>query len=356
MRKPSRRSFLAAVGAAGVGSTAGCLGFELQSGNQEPPLVENRPDAVYFPTHTEGMGMAGMASDGGYSCALTYSFPHRFWTITGSDTKKVTVGSDDALHIMPFVWHSETGIVPSDVNPSVEVRRNGETVVDGLNPWAMISQNMGYHFGDNVELPQQGEYEVTVSVGEGGSRRTGSLAEAGSATFEFAMDYQRSELRDLPFNSVAEARQGTLGAVEPMEMEMVPIRRAPAVDDLPGTGHGTAESGDAVLAVRSLDDAAQFGGESGQQYLAVSARTPYNRFPLPRMSLSATLTRGGETVFDDYLYEWADPELGVHYGAPVDGVESGDELTISVGTPPQVSRHEGYETAFLNMPETTLTL
>ncbi|WP_053947469.1 DUF7350 domain-containing protein [Halolamina sediminis] len=356
MRRPSRRSFLAGIGAAGAVGTAGCLGFELQSGNREPPLVENRPDGVYYPTHTEGMLMGGMASDGGYSCALTYSYPHRFWTITGSDTTQVEVGSDDALHLMPFVWHSETGVVPSDVNPSVEVTRDGESVVSGLNPWAMLSQNMGFHFGDNVELPEQGEYDVTVTVGEGSSRRTGSLAEAGSAEFEFTIDYQRSELQEVPFTDIPEAKQGSLGAVKPMEMEMVPIRQAPAVEDLPGTSHGRTESGDAVMAVQRLDDAARFEADEDQQYLAVSPRTPYNRFPLPLMSLSATLSRDGETVFDDYLYKWLDPDFGVHYGAVVDGVASGDELTISVGTPPAVSRHEGYETAFRNMPDATLTL
>jgi len=350
-----RRSFLAGLGAAGVVGTAGCLGFELQSGNREPPLVENRPDGVYYPTHTEGMLMGGMASDGGYSCALTYSFPHRFWTITGSDTTQVEVGSNDALHLMPFVWHSETGVVPSDVSPTVEIARNGESV-DRNNPWAMLSQNMGFHFGDNVELPEQGEYDLTVTVGEGSSRRTGSLAEAGSAEFEFTIDYQRSELGEVAFTDIPEARQGTLGAVKPMEMDMVPIKQAPAVDALPGTARGTTESGDAVLAVTSLDDATAFDGGEDQQYLAVSPRTPYNRFPLPLMSLSATLSRDGEAVFDDYLYEWLDPDLGVHYGAVVDGVETGDELTISVDTPPQVSRHEGYETAFLNMPDATLTL
>ncbi|NHX35558.1 MULTISPECIES: DUF7350 domain-containing protein [Halolamina] len=356
MRNPSRRAFLAGVGATGVGGLADCLGFELESGSREPPLVANRPDAVYRPTHTEGMAMAGMVSDGGYSCALTYSYPHRFWTVTGDDTTQVEVGGNDALHLMPIVWHSESGVVPSDVNPSVDVTRDGESVVDGLNPWPMLAQRMGFHFGDNVELPEQGEYTVTVSVGAGGDRRTGSLTETAAAEFEFTLDYQRSELRDLPFEDIAEARQGTLGAVEPMRMEMVPTTQAPPVDDLPGTAHGTTGSGDAVFAVRSLDDATPFGGDADQAYLAVSARTPYNRYPLPLMSLSGTLSRDGETAFDGYLNEWLDPDLGIHYGAVVDGVGSGDELTIAVDSPPQVSRHEGYETAFRNMPEATLTL
>jgi hypothetical protein len=37
-------------------------------------------------------------------------------------------------------------------------------------------------------------------------------------------------------------------------------------------------------------------------------------------------------------------------------VESGDTLELRVTTPPQVARHEGYETAFLEMPPTELTL
>ncbi|MFW5939061.1 MAG: DUF7350 domain-containing protein [Halolamina sp.] len=355
MRKRSRRSFLAGAGALGVGSLAGCMGFELQSGNQEPPLVKDRPDAVYRPTHTEGMGMAGMESGAGYSCALTYSFPHRFWNITGNETSIVEAG-DDSLHLMPIVWHSESGIIPSDVNPSVDVTRNGDSVISGLNPWTMLSQQMGFHFGDNVKLPEQGEYTVTVSVGEGGDRRTGELTEAGPAEFEFALDYQLSELNELPFETIPEARRGTMGAVEPMEMEMVPLMQAPTEDDFPGTVRGTTESGDAEILVTTLDDAARFGEDTEQQYLAVSPRTPYNRYPLPLMSLSGTLTRDGETVFEGYLNEWLDAELGIHYGALVDRVEAGDELTITVDSPPQALRHEGYETAFLNMPDATLTL
>jgi hypothetical protein len=69
------------------------------------------------------------------------------------------------------------------------------------------------------------------------------------------------------------------------------------------------------------------------------------------MSLSAKLTRNGNAVFDDILRSTLDPELGYHYGAAVESVESGDSLTVTVDAPPQVSRHEGYETAFVKMPE-----
>jgi hypothetical protein len=74
------------------------------------------------------------------------------------------------------------------------------------------------------------------------------------------------------------------------------------------------------------------------------------------MSLSASLERDGSTIFDGSLPAAIDPERNYHYGATVDGIESGDELTITVDAPPQAARHEGYETAFLDMDAMDLTL
>ena len=50
-----------------------------------------------------------------------------------------------------------------------------------------------------------------------------------------------------------------------------------------------------------------------------------------------------------------DPRLGYHYGTTVAGVESSDRLRLATETPPQVARHEGYETAF-RAGEATLTV
>lgn len=46
---------------------------------------------------------------------------------------------------------------------------------------------------------------------------------------------------------------------------------------------------------------------------------------------------------------------GYHYEAGVEGVESGDELEVSVETPPQVARHEGCETAFIRMSDVQIS-
>ena len=58
-----RRAFLRLAGSAALAGLAGCAGlFPVTQG--EPPLVENRPAAVYYPTHTEGMEMVGMSGMG----------------------------------------------------------------------------------------------------------------------------------------------------------------------------------------------------------------------------------------------------------------------------------------------------
>ena len=134
-----------------------------------------------------------------------------------------------------------------------------------------------------------------------------------------------------------------------------PLGVAPTPEELPGTHHGTAESGEAKLVVVSLSERPD-GVDGEGDYLAVSARTPYNELVLPGMALDATVERDDETVFEGALERTFDDSLDYHYGTAVDDVQAGDELTLEVVTHPQVARHEGYETAFLQMPNAELTL
>ncbi|MFC6990045.1 hypothetical protein ACFQJD_17490 [Haloplanus sp. GCM10025708] len=313
---------------------------------ERPPVIENRPNAVYVPSHVEAMKVSGVASAGAYRCALTYSFPHRFWTVSIDRTERVSIREDDAVHLMPVVWHAETGVVPVTTNPKIEISEGGETVTS-LSPWPMLSQPMGYHFGDNVELPGDGTYDVTVRTGAI-SAATDALA-ADAATFEFEFDYARETVRDIEFTTYPD-EQGSTGAVPPMEMETVPTSQVPKPDALPGRPLGAATSGDAVFVATAMEDATPFGGTAEETYLAVSARTPYNRFVLPMMSLSATLERDGETVFEGSLSTALHSELDYHYGASVPSVDAGDVVRLAVDVPPQVARHEGYETAFFDVP------
>ena len=354
-----RRKFLAATSVIGTGSLSGCTGlFKTRSvSTNEPPLPENRPNAVYYPTHIEGMQMPGMAKRGDLKCALTYSFPHRFWLVTGQDKEKVKIQSDDSMHVMPVVWDRKTKIVPPDLNPQITITQDGEQITQ-LSPWPMLSQPMGFHFGDNVKLPGNGTYQAKVRVGTPSTKRTGTLAdrESNQITFSFEFEFSQQKLEEVMFRDIKSKKEGTKGAVKPMDMKMIPTKQVPEKDSLPGTVRGTTTSGDAKFVVATLDDATRFGGKESETYLAVSPRTPYNRYMLPMMSLSGTLKRNNESIFDGILQSTIDSDLNYHYGAIVSDVRSGDELAITVDAPPQTARHEGYETAFVQMPETSLTL
>ncbi len=351
----NRRVFLQAVGVTGAVSLAGCGGlFETRS-IRAPALVENRPDAVYYPTHVEEMEMVGMQTAGRYACALSYSFPHRFWLMDGNEPNLVSIDTDDSLHLMASLWDQETKTVLIGGNASFSIEQDGETVAE-RPPWPMLSQNMGVHFGDNYVLPDDGTYEVLVDVGPVGTRTTGSLTGAfgGRESLTFELSFSQSTVQELDFQRLDD-REGTAGAVEPMEMGMMPTATVPRGDDLDGDVIGEGTSGDGRFVVIHRTNVPS-GLETDGPYLAVLAHTPYNRYPLPMMALSAQVDRDGSTIFDESLTATLDPELGYHYGALVDSIEAGDELTISPGAPPQIARHEGYETAFLDMEDISMTV
>ncbi|WP_276259476.1 DUF7350 domain-containing protein [Haloglomus litoreum] len=352
-----RRDFL--LGAAGAGATglAGCSGLVETRSLSSPPVLSNRPDAVYFPTHVEGMEMSGMGKSGDYQFALMYSYPHRFWNVNGDEVQKTSIEDDDDVHLMASVWDPETGIVLPETGLSIEISKGGDLVSQEVI-YPMLSQPMGFHYGANFSLDGDGSYDVTLSVGGMNIRRTGAFegrfGDPAETTIGF--DYSQAARDEIMFEETPD-KAGQRMARSPMEMGMLPQSTLPPAEELPGTVRGTAETGDAKLVVTTLESPpAGVDAPDGSQYLAVSARTPYNRMVLPAMALEGTLTSGGETVFDGTLSRTLDPDLNYHYGAAVGSVASGDTLELRVTTPPQVARHEGYETAFVDMQPTSLTL
>lgn len=389
----NRRRFLRAAGVAGSIPLAGCLdrlGFEEESAWRDPPMVEDRPDAVYVPASLEGMGTYGTSSDAEYAVTLSYTFPHRFWTITGSETNKVVVEPDDSLHLMVTPWDPQTRtVLPVDL--SMEIT-DGRDVVEQLSPWPMLSQRMGFHYGDNVSLPGEGSYTASIRIGPLSSRLTGSFADRFEAarTLELEFEFDRAEVHSLPFESVDQDRQGMRDAISLMghddsagpedgfdhaddgmdhesggeqesedessqksgdgmnsddRMNHPPTAVATRTDKLPGSLVGEGRSGDARLhVIESTVDRLTDGSSS---YLCVFVRTPYNRVVIPFTSISIRIEGESGGVREHHLSETLDDELGHHYGAQVDPLEMGDVITVSVETPPQVARHDGYETAFL---------
>jgi hypothetical protein len=380
-----RRQFLATTGVLSALGLAGCGGDSVpddtdtpdadagESGTPDPDTetsaetpptdgtqstgaggtpTPDRPAGVYVQTFRERMSMQGTAESGDYAFALMATVPHTFWTVTGDERSKTAIEDGDSLHLMATVWDPVSRTVLPDTGLSVELSRDGSLVSQEVI-YPMLSQPMGFHYGGNFSLEGDGTYTATLSVGGTTVRRTGAFrGQFGEpASVEIPLEFTsatREEMASRPFD-----RGGEPGALRPMDAPF-PQSVAPAPEELPGTLRGEATVDDARLVVTVLDTAPS-GVDGDGPYLAVSARTRYNGYVVPAMALDATLTRNGETVFDGALRRTLDSDLRYHYGAAVDGVESGDELTLSVRTIPQVARHEGYETAFRRMGDVTVT-
>ena len=388
----SRRAFVA-TGATGLAAVAGCLGNtgggdsgadgddERGDGGglpDEVPYVDDPPAAVYVPSHRDPFLMQSPVTAGDYALLPHVSYPHRFWLVDGEETEAVLPTLDDSLHLMVAFWDRVTGeLLPVDAGATLSVSRNGEPV-ETVAPWPMLSQTMGFHFGDNVPLPDNGTYTVEVTMNPiEAVRKTGGFAgrfaQTRTATFEFEWtdDRRRSLVEDIEY--LDEDRRGEPGALEPMhhgelnmtdgdahdrrmadgdahdgrmdtsEMPSPSLRPAAAY---PGTDLGVHESGDVAFVVRYLRDSRLATGGGG--YLLVSPRTPYNRLPLPELSLLLSLP-DGVVQLDQTL----DDELGMHYGGTVT-LSAGTQFDLVVDGPPQIARHRGYETALLDMPPMTV--
>jgi len=363
-----RRDVLRTGAVFGGVAAAGCLNvFETESVWRNAPLVEDRPDAVYLPAGREEMATYGTVRAGRYAVALQYTFPHRFWTVSGTSTERVAVGESDAVHLMISVWDAETGVV-LPVEPGLELRRGG-SIAASLTPWSMLSQRMGFHYGDNLELDEEGQYVAEIRLPPLDDAAVGDLSGQfrSARTVEIEFEYDTDDVYDLEYTQIDEGRRGVRDAVPLMRHGggdgdaesdggvAGRIPTVPAPEELPGESLGTATSGDAAFAASLVPAGSRFADE---QYLLVSPRTPYNRIPLPLMGLSATVTRSGgdEAAFDGPLSSAVDGGVGIHYGAAVGELRQGDAVTISIDTPPQASRHDGYEKAFFEMPPIEFTV
>ena len=400
----SRRGLLCGCVGAGALALAGCLegdSTDAVEGNGDEgeetigedgmpafPEIENPPDVVYRPTHREEMVMLEPVEAGPYLFGPMLTYPHPFWLTQGRDVQRVDPSASDDVHLMVTAWDRETGlVVPLDSSPVFELFSDGESIAEE-RPWLMISQQMGFHFGDNVALGEDGTYRVEGRISPLSVRRTGAFAgrfdDAVSFSFEFELgDELRNLVTDIEY--FPEEEWGEPGALEPMdhgghghddhehgdhterdhhddhehgdhtegdhhddhdhgEHHAIPYSALPPADELPGTHQASLESGDAVFEVTLLESGSRFVDDDSW-YLGVSPRSPYNRCVLPLMDLEAVVD--GEP---HQLVETMDDALHHHYGTALEGDPDGASLELEVITPPQVTRHQGYETAFLEMP------
>jgi len=356
-----RRSCLRA-GAALLPSVAlaGCIGDDggESGGTATTTAAATRDAGIYVQSFVENSHLVGITEAGEYGVALLYTVPHQFWTVTGGETTETSVGETDAMHLMAAVWDRETGVVVPETGLSVAVERGGDPVWEEV-VYPMLSQRMGFHYGANFALDGDGTYDVTVSIGAPPVERTGGFegrfADPESVTVQ--LEFSDRTRGDVSTRDLSQA--GAPGAVEPMDASF-PIGVAPAPPDLPGTVRTTGPDGRQLrsdgcdFAVTTLPAGNRFVDDA--PYLAVSARSRYNDLIVPAMAIEYEQVRDGETVAAGSLDRRLDPTLRYHYGTALSTVESGDRLRLSVPTPPQTARHEGYERAMLAMDDVVVEL
>lgn len=386
-RRIDRRRFLLQTGAAaGAVAAAGCTLEVDDDGTSSDPSgdpampqfyeIQDKPDAVYLPTHREAMRMLEPVEAGEYTLAPMLSYVHPFWIISGDEIEREEPDDGNGVHLMILVWDTETEVVlPVDSGAQLRLEKDGEQVGSPRTPWTMLSQQMGFHFGDNVPLADDGTYTAELTMPPLDVRTTGDLegkfAETETASFEFEYD---QEFRDEVVTEVEyldREEWGEPDALEPMRhggdmnggenngghvrfSELPPAEEYPGIGLEPRDGEDEATSGDAVFVARLLESGSRFV-EGDEQYLLVSPRTPYNQIPLADMAMTATVS-GGETDSAVALEQTIDGEYDIHYGGAITGVEAGDAVTIEIDSFPQVARHQGYDTAFFDMPPVELTV
>ncbi|MGM0446871.1 MAG: DUF7350 domain-containing protein [Methanobacteriota archaeon] len=389
--------------------SAGGDGAGGDGGAPSLPSVEDPPAATYVPTHFEAMRRLDPVDAGEYRLEPMVTYPHRFWNVTGDRVEEAAPTDDHDVHLMVTVRDAETGrILPASTGLQVTVGREGESGAPTV-PWPMISQEMGFHFGDNLSLDGDGTYEATVRVGAIDARKTGSFegrfAEpaTGSFTFEYDRAFRESVIGDIAYVQ-EESDWGVRGAMANGSLgrgggrsygdashdgpDHVDAQRQDADRDhrgerrweaqvgdrrygtywrgpeegelppaahLPGRLQGEPAIGDALLATSLLPPESRFV-DGDARYLVVSPRTPYNRSMLPMAAIDYALSRGGNGVASGALDTALDDEIGYHYGTPLDDIASGDRLSLSVATAANVSRHAGYETALLETGEVEVSL
>ncbi|RKD97232.1 iron transporter [Halopiger aswanensis] len=343
-----RLGAIGTVSGAALGPLAGCL-ESLEREDAWRRLVVDPPDGVYVPPKRDEMVPYGSETIDGREITALATRPHSFWTVTGDERTRADLHDDHSLHLMVRVRDVATNaIVPTSV--SVTVRRNGERV-DRRTLWPMLSQRMGFHYGDNVALAGDGSYEATVRVGGADCRTADPSADrlGQPATATFALEFSREEIESLERTLVDADERDDGDALEPMEPTDEdrdrPAAVAPSIESFPGDPLTVETGGDVRFPAVVVDGVPAI---TDGPYLAVVPQTAYNGYVLPFASLSVTGRSGERTMIDEPTRETIAPELGHHYGLALEGLGADriDDISFTL-EPPQVARHEGYETAFL---------
>jgi len=202
----------------------------------------------------------------------------------------------------------------------------------------------------------------------------GRFGEIETVTFEFTYDDTfRQEVVD-GIDLLDRDRWGDQGALEPMTDDNdgetegthseVPYSALPPADDYPGTqlldpdadsgtdsGDEVPMSGDAAFVVTLLES----GSRAGRRRRPIPARLAADavqtacRSRTCRCALGSNGTGNRPSTTHSSLHERSIASSGSTTEAPSQTRDRAIRVTITVESPPQTARHQGYETAFVEM-------
>lgn len=354
----NRRKFIGAVTTPTLLGLAGCTENDDTQTETTTNTETTTPEASelrgsYVHTHKDEMQMIGMQSDGRLNVALMYAVPHEFFLTTGTRTQKVEVRERDTMHLMVSVWDGESKTLAPSVEPSVTVYKDDEEVTN-FNPWAMLSQQMGFHFGDNIQISGEANYRFEIALNEESSALEDDLQGVfDESTFTFEKEFNPFDAQGLGQMDAENA--GDAGAIPPMDMGMMPVPVQPEYSEMPIEMTDPQYSNDMAVAVGALSSDIEYSDQPGSR-LVVSPQTRYNRYLMPLMSVAAVVERDGEIIYEGSLQSSLHQDLGLFYGVNVSNFRDGDTVNVAIKAPSQVARGLGYEEAFLKTETFKFTL
>jgi hypothetical protein len=148
---------------AGSGSmTSGSGGMSsmgVSSGSSVPSVNGIKPVASQLLASTDWQGMRIQARTMTPTEFLTYKGPA---TGTGTWTE-VKPPKGSSFHLMVMLSDARTNEVIPYATVWVTIKRAGNVVYDSQQ-WPMISEYMGFHYGNNITLPGAGHYTMRIVI------------------------------------------------------------------------------------------------------------------------------------------------------------------------------------------------
>lgn len=115
-----------------------------------------------------GMGemtVLASATREGVKLGLEAMAPETFFVSDGVDEVEHAPKSNDSVHLMVTLADADSGIRLPDASVTIQVKAPDGTVAFDGPLYPMIGRGVGLHYGENIALPEPGNYSATLVAG-----------------------------------------------------------------------------------------------------------------------------------------------------------------------------------------------